>query len=237
MNTRLVIAGFALAALLAGCTDVVDGAGNSALTAGPAGGSSTPAFPGPTSGAATPTAPGSTAPRSTSVAQPPTTCPHVVYPAAKLAFDCMTTGLKASYNGKVWPLQEYKTVEKSTGWVAEQGAGHWGSSAGQSLEDIALNVRQQMIDAGGYGDNPTRITVADRAMTVDGHIARLLQTTFTINRAWARSNGTKVEQEKLWLVAIEVGAGDVSLWYASVPDLAKSLWPQIPSAIASIRVG
>jgi hypothetical protein len=207
MKIRLVMAGLALAALLTACTDVVNGSGTSGVSGGP------------------------------TISGSPTPCPHVAYPAARLAFDCITTGLTAAYHGEVWPVQEYKIVEPATGWVLETGAGHWGSPNGQSLEDIALNVRQQMVDAGGYGGHPTMVTDANRATTVDGATAREVQTTFSINPAWARSDGTKVKQEKLWIVAIEVGAGDVSLWYTSVPDLAKSLWPTVPSAIATIRVG
>jgi hypothetical protein len=215
MALRRLAAGIALAALLAGCTDVVSGSGRRVGTAAPT----------------SPTPPGS------SSVPAPTTCPHVVYAGAKLSFDCITDGLKAFYDGDVWPVSERKTVEQSTGWLVEQGAGHWGSPDGKSLEEIALDVRQRMIDSESYGSNPKVITVADRATTVDGAKARLLQTTFTLNRAFARSEDTKVKQEKLWIVAIEVAPGDVSLWYASVPDLVKSLWPKVPSAIAAIQVG
>ena len=74
-------------------------------------------------------------------------------------------------------------------------------------------------------------------MTIDRHAAHLLQTTVTINPAWARQDGTKVKQERLWIIAIEVAADDVSLWYTSLPDLASALWPKVPATIASIRVG
>jgi hypothetical protein len=80
-------------------------------------------------------------------------------------------------------------------------------------------------------------TGASRAIKVDGRPAYLLRTTFGINPAWARGEGTAVKQERLWLLAIEVAPNDVSLWYASVPDLVASLWPKVPAAIASIKVG
>lgn len=167
----------------------------------------------------------------------PTACPHVVYPAAKLVFTCLTSGMRAEYTGPVWPVRETKVVETSTDWVLEEGAGHWGSNNGSTLAAIAADVRQQMISTGGYGDNPSVRTVASRKTTIDGTSAYLLQTTVTINPAWARTYRTKVSQERLWIVAIEVRSGDVSLWYASIPDLAKQLWPDIAHAIASIKVG
>jgi hypothetical protein len=145
--------------------------------------------------------------------------------------------MTAHYNGQVWPVSGARTVEASTSWVLEEGAGHWGSPEGATLSDIAFNVRLQMISVGGYGDHPGIHTVADRPMKVDGAPAHLLQTTFTINRAWARANGTKVRQEKLWIIAIQVAPNDVSLWYTSLPDLVKSLWKKVPATIATIRVG
>lgn len=220
MKFRLAASVVALAAIVSGCTSAVSGLGHLALSPGPARPSTPP---------------------SASLPEPPTGCPNVVYPAAKLSFACITTGLTQNYTpsfpGQIWPLREYKTVEPSTNWVLEEGAGHWGSPEGSSLRDIALNIRQQMVANAGYGENPKVETVASRATTIDGAPAYLLQTTFTIDPTWAEANKTKVKQEKLWIVAIKIGSGDVSLWYASVPDLTKSLWPKVPDVIASIRVG
>ncbi len=221
-RVRLVALLAACATLLGACTTVVSGSGSNGL----AGRSPRP----------TPTAPVPAQPQAR-----PTGCPHVRFAAAHLSFDCITGGMQASYNGSVWPVTEYKTVEPQTstnsGWILEEGAGHWGSPQGTSLADIAANVRQQMLNAHGYGAAPIVHTVADRDMTIDGHAAHLLQTTVTINPAWARQDGTKVKQERLWIIAIEVAADDVSLWYTSLPDLASALWPKVPATIASIRVG
>jgi hypothetical protein len=160
-----------------------------------------------------------------------------VYPAARLAFDCITTGLRVFRDGPVWPFAERRVVEPATDWLVEQGAGHWGSADGVALVDIALNVRQQMLDAESYGTSPTVRTVTSRRTEVDGHPAYLLRTTFGINPAWAKGAGTEVKQERLWLLAIRVAHNDVSLWYASVPDIVSSLWHKVPAAIASISVG
>lgn len=227
-NRAAAIVVVACAALLAGCTTVVNGTGHSGPVAGP----STPPPPAPT----TPGSTGSPAPPT-----PPTGCPHVVYPAAKLSFDCIASGFTRTYQPNdpqaVWPFRVSRVVERSTNWVLEQGAGHWGSPGKHSLSALALLVRGEMISVGGYGANPHVDTVASRPTTVDGAHAYLLQTTFTLDRAWARAHGTKVKREKLWILAIDVGPDDVSLWYTSVPDLVKSLWAKVPATIASIKVG
>ena len=203
------------AVLLAGCSDVVNGTG-AALGAGPR---------------------GAGGPSSTAPAAPPTGCPQVDYPAAHLRFECITSGMRAFYQGQVWPVSERRTVEPSTGWVLEEGGGHWGSPDGVALVDIALNARQQMLDASSYGSQPAVRTVVSKATKVDGAPAYLVQTNFGINPAYARAAGTAVKQERLWIIAIQVAPNDVSLWYISVPDLVKSLWPKVPSVIASIKVG
>lgn len=201
-------------ALLAGCTDVVAGAGSIALRRGAS----------------------SPAPQSTGAPAPPTGCPRVGYPGAHLSFDCITTGMRLFRNGDVWPVSVRRTVEPATGWLLEEGGGHWGSADGVALVDIALNVRQQMLDDGAYGLAPDVRTVASHPTTVDGRPGYLVQTTFDLNPGWARRDGTKVRQERLWMLAIEVARNDVSLWYISVPDLVRALWPKVPSVIASIKV-
>jgi hypothetical protein len=199
-----------LALLLAGCSDVVSGTG---------------AVRG--AGRASTAAP----------AAPPTGCPRVGYPAAKLSFACITAGMHAFYQGQPWPVSERKTVERSTGWLLEEGGGHWGSPDGVALVDIALNVRQQMLDNESYGTQPTVRTVVSKHTKVDGAPGYLVQTDFGINPAYAQQAGTKVQEERLWILAIRVARNDVSLWYVTVPDLVKSLWAKVPRVIASIKVG
>jgi hypothetical protein len=233
---RLVVAALAGVGLLAGCTDVVGGTG---AIGGPSGSSSSPDFPGQSSapsGAPSASAPGSPGSPSSTVS-PPTACPRVTFAAAKLAFDCLGSGFEPDTNGQIWPLRESKTVEPATGWMVEEGAGHWGATDGHSLAEIAKNVRSQMADAGGYGDTPTLTTLADDDTTVDGADAHLLHTRFTLDPTWAKQNNTAVKQEQLWILAIKVGTDDVSLWYTSIPDLVKDLWAKVPSIIKSIKVG
>ncbi|MDT4910894.1 MAG: hypothetical protein QOC66_22 [Pseudonocardiales bacterium] len=243
MRLRLAAAALAAVGLLAGCADVVDGSGALGGTAGPSGPSSTPDFPGqsggPSASAPSLSPPGSSAPGSGSASggPPPTPCPHVTFAGAKLSFDCITTGFVSETDNAVWPLTEVKTVEAGTGWVLEEGAGHWGPAQGRTLGDIAKSVRTQMVDEGGYGDNPTIDTVSDADTTVDGAQAHLLHTKFSLNPAWAKTRKTAVKQEQLWIVAIKVGSDDVSLWYTSIPDLVSELWAKVPSIIKTIKVG
>jgi hypothetical protein len=243
MRIRLAVAALAGVGLLAGCADVVDGTGALGGTGAPSGSSSSPDFPGQSSASSgsvtgSPSLPSASGSGPSSTAVPPTPCPHVSYAAAKLSFDCITTGLTARSN-PVWPLAEAKTVEPSTGWVLEEGAGHWGAAAGRTLSEIAKSVRTQMIDGEGYGTNPTVTTLADDDTTVDGAEAHLLHSKMTLDPAWVakQSPKTAVKQEQLWILAIKVGTDDVSLWYSSIPDLASELWTKVPSIIKSIKVG
>jgi hypothetical protein len=139
-------------------------------------------------------------------------------------------------DGNVWPVAVRRTVEPSTGWLLEEGGGHWGSADGVALVDIALNVRQQMLDDSAYGLAPDVRTTVSHPTTIDGKRAYLVETTYDLNPVWARHAGTKVRQERLWMLAIEVAPNDVSLWYISVPDLVRSLWAKVPSVMASIKV-
>ncbi len=102
-------------------------------------GSSTTA-PAPGSSSASPTR----RPPARTSSTPPRNCRSTASPP----------GSPPSTTEHVWPVSERKVVEPATDWVLEEGAGHWGSPEGSSLADIAGNVRQQMVDLGGYGANP-----------------------------------------------------------------------------------
>lgn len=242
MKIRWALAALATIGLLAGCSTVVNGTGSTALTGGASGAARSPDFPNRSGSAPQPSDTGEApAPEpsgsSGSAAEAATPCPNVSYPYAHLAFACITTGMTQQLDGDVWPLSEIKPVDAAgSGWVLDEGAGHWGATEGHSLSAIAENVRQQMVDNDNYGDNPTVHTDASKDTTVDGAPAHLLQTTFTIDPAWAKANKVTVKQEKLWIIAIEVGSDDVSLWYVSVPDLVSTLWAKVPTTIASIKI-
>jgi hypothetical protein len=238
---RIAVAGLALGVLLTGCSSVVDGSGTlgraSAPSAGPsanlpssAGG---PTLSGPV---ATPSAPISPPGSGSSAAGAITPCPHVEYPYANLSYDCITTGLARISGDKIWPLLQIKTVEPATHWVLEEGAGRWGPAGGKTLGAIAQQVRTQMVDGGSYLTAPKVTTVSDKDVTINGVAAHVLQTTMTLNPAAAKKDGTKVREERLWIVTVSVGSGDVSVWHTSIPDLARSYWAAVPALIDTIRV-
>ncbi|PZS32785.1 MAG: hypothetical protein DLM58_09150 [Pseudonocardiales bacterium] len=240
-SIRAASAAVLLAAVLSACATTVNGTGRFAGTGVPQSGD----FPSPTTGSSStsalpPSQASTPAPPSNSGTSRPAgtfTCPTIRYPFAHLAFDCIVGGMAVDTKDNIWPLRLYKTVEASTSWVFEEGAGNWGDPGSKSLTDIALAVRTRMITAGGYGTSPTPTTVTDTDTTVGGAPAHVLQTTITLNPAWAKGRGTKVTSEKLWIVVLKVGAKDDSLWYTSIPNLASELWPKVPAIIQSIRGG
>jgi hypothetical protein len=238
-----VLTAVAVAALLAGCASVVTGSGTTSRSGGPSGSSTSPDFPSasaapPSGEPRTPSASSSAAPPSASSSGPTAgsdfTCPSIVYRFAHLTFNCITTGLQARTTDKVWPLKETKSVEPN--WAMEMGAGHWGPAAGQSLASITQTVRTRMINDTAYGPSPKVETTGGANTTVAGVRAYVLKSTFTINPAYATKNHIKVKLEKSWIVAMQVGPNDISLWYTSLPDLVSNLWASVPTAMASIHV-
>jgi hypothetical protein len=235
--------GIVLATVLAACSTTVDGSGHAANAAPTTAPTNATDFP-TTSGAPAPPAPSTSDSSSvpsggSSSSGAPTgsfTCPSIVYPHAHLKFDCITAGLTLNTANAIWPVSLYREVEGNTHWVLEEGAGNWGDPKSASLRDVTVEVRTQMVDSSGYGTSPTLTVVRDADATVGGVPAHVLQTTITLNPSWARSRGTKVKSEHLWIVAMKVSATDYTLWYASIPDLAEALWPKVPAVMASIRV-
>ena len=228
-----------LAGLLTGCASVVDGTGTVGRSAVPT--ASTPvAAPTDTGGPslsppiATPTL--TPSPAGSTAAGAVTPCPHVRYPYANLAYDCITTGMTQVTTDKIWPLEQIKTVEPATHWVFEEGAGHWGPTKGQSLGAIARQIRAQMIAGGSYLAAPKVTTDSDKDVAINGATAHVLQSTMTLDPAAAKKAGTKVRAEKLWIVTVSVGSDNVSAWHTSIPDLVKSYWPKVPALIDTIRV-
>ncbi len=166
---------------------------------------------------------------------PTYSCPQVDYQLAHLRFNCIADGLTFRTDEPIWPLVGSKSVEPSTSWVFEEGADNYGDLGSKTLADIPRGARTRMIDLGFYGTTPKVTTVADKATTVAGQTAHLLQTTFTLSPTFRALRKTKVKQEKLWIIAIQNG-NDVVLWYTSLPDLVSNLWAKVPATIASIKI-
>lgn len=239
MTVRHRLAGAALAVAFAvglgACASTVDGSGHAVAPSSQPSGFPTPSQ----SPAPTPTDSSSPAPPTgSSPSSEPgehLTCPTITYPHAHLRFDCIDPGLTLGTNA-VWPVSLHKTVEKSTGWVLEEGAGNWGAPGSDSMSGIAREVRTQMIGGGGYGKSPKLNVVRDSAARVGGVQARVLQTNITLNRAWAKARGTKVTSEHLWIVVMKVSDSDYTLWYTSIPNFASNLWSKVNAVMDSIRV-
>ena len=242
MNSRqglgILAAGLVCAAAVAACSSTVEGTGHavaapSQATDFPTSASAPGPVPSASSASVTPTA-SSVPPTGTPSGE--FTCPTITYPHAHLTFDCIIGGLTLSTSNPIWPVSLHKTVEPSTGWVLEEGAGNWGDPGSRSATSIARGIRSQMIAEGGYGSSPTLRVLQDADTTVGGVPAHVLQTAITLNSAWARGRGTKVTSERLWIVVMKVSDSDDTVWYTSIPNLASSLWPQVPTIMKSIRV-
>lgn len=249
-----MLAGLLCAGVVAGCASTVDGHGQLArhrsLPTGfpaptgsaPSGfaapsGSAPSGFPAPSDSASS-QPPGPTdgfgPPSSPAVPTPATDCPHISYPYAQLAFDCITSGLEYVPSGAVWPLNLQKSVEPN--WALSEGAGRWGAANGHTLKTIAEQVRTQMVDTGAYGPSPGVRTTSSKAAKIAGVDAWVLQTTFTIDAAYREQQKLTVQTEKSWIVALKVGAADVSLWYVTIPDDVKQLWGKVASIMGTITV-
>lgn len=232
---RLTAMAILLAAGLSACSATVDGSGHAETPSSH--GMDFPSTSAPPTDAATDvsSAPAPTATASSATPAASLNCPTITCPRAHLRFDCITDGLTLNPRNKIWPVSLYKRVEAS-GWAMEEGAGNWGPPGSQSERAIALQVRDTMVGNAGYGTSPTLKVDVDAAATIGAVPAHILQTTITINPAWARENGTKVTSEKLWIVVLRVSPGDDALWYASIPNLVAQLWRKVPATVRSIRV-
>lgn len=217
-RVRVLAAAALLAASVSACATTVDGSGQRVA-------------PPPS------TNPAPTGPAEPAIPPGRFTCPRIAYPHAHLSFNCVVGGLKVSVDNPVWPVSLRETVETETGWVVEEGAGNWGDPGPDSQSAIAKQVRTHMVDAGQYGDSPTLKTSQDAKTTIAGVRAHVLQTTITLNPAWAKERGTGVRTERLWIVVLAVSAHDTALWYVSIPNLASRLWARVPGTIRSIHAG
>lgn len=217
-RVRVLAAAALLAVSVSACATTVDGTGQR-VTPAPS------------------TNPLPTGPAEPAVPEGRFSCPRVAYPDAHLSFNCVVGGLAVSAKNPVWPVSLRKTVESETGWVVEEGAGNWGDPGSDSPSAIAKLVRTHMVDAGQYGESPTLKTAQDAKTTIGGVRAHVLQTTITLNPAWAKQRGTAVKTERLWIVVLAVSAHDTALWYVSIPNLASRLWARVPATIRSIHAG
>jgi hypothetical protein len=230
-----IVVGLAAAGLLlAGCTQIVSGHGAAANGSGSPPNSDFPSSsPGPTPTTTAPTAPSTPTPTSA----PPSSashlaCPHVVDGTARLAYDCITTGMTQGRNA-MWPVDFELLVD--TGWTLDEGSG--GISRGGVNPAVAAKVLTQEMLQVDYGTPaPASKTVHDADLNVGSATGHVVQTLITLNPTFRARQHLRVKQEQLWLVVVPAGGGQFSAWYVSVPDLQKQLWPTVPALLKTLRV-
>jgi hypothetical protein len=214
------------ACLLAACTAAVGGSGKVGLPPAPTYPEPTYPVPGPpTSIVPGPAVPGGGAPASVH-------CPTVSDPAAGLSFRCVSPDI-TERNDVLWPLNLGKTVEK--GWALGEGAAGIIVPSGTALQQITHVVLQEMIALQYWGPNPGVTTVSSAAATVAGVDAWVQRMSFTINPNYRTQQGLTVRTEHTWLVAMQLESTEVALWYVTLPDEVKQLWPTVPALIKSIK--
>ncbi len=160
-------------------------------------------------------------------------CPTVSAPEIGLSFRCVTSGI-AMTPDPLWPLSLVKQVEP--GWVLGEGAGVVGGATSMTLAQLTGRLRTEMVSLGSWGPNPGVHTVANKATKVAGVDAWLLQTTFTINAAYRQAQHLKVRTERTWIVALHASGQRIAVWYVTLPDEVKNLWPTVPALISSIKL-
>ncbi len=214
----------AAALVLAGCSQTVSGTGlrGNAPSGAPSQGPGTSGPPPQTSSSS---APESSAPPAAHLA-----CPHVVDSSANLAYDCIVAGMTNSTTS-TWPVKFEKEVDVQ--WSMDEGSGRVDSS--QSPAAVAASLTSSMA-AADYGPHAGVKKEQDADTTVDGKKAHLVQTLMTIDPTYRKQRHLKVTQERLWIVAVQVSADQVSAWYVSVPSVQKALWPRVPNLIKSLKV-
>jgi hypothetical protein len=224
--------GLALAGLvLAGCAEKVSGHGESGgatTPVTPSGGSSTtPSSPGQT-GETSPAPPSSTG--NTSAPKAHLACPRVVDVTAHLAYDCVSAAMTPSISS-VWPFNVQRPVD--THWTMDEGSG---PVVGSRPAAAAENMVARMIGVSYGTPRPKTKTVQNVDVTVGSVRGHLIQTLITLDPGYVKAQHLRVKQERLWLVIVPVASGKLSGWYASIPDLAKGLWPLVPSLIKGLQI-
>jgi len=159
-------------------------------------------------------------------------CPHVVDPAAGLAYDCIVAGMARTSNS-TWPLKFEKEVDVQ--WTMDEGSGSAGAAGGQDVAEVATRLTGEM-EQSNYGPTPGIKKEQDTDTTVDGKKAHLVQTLMTIDPTYRKSRHLKVTQERLWILTVQRSPDQIAAWYISVPSVQKALWPKVASLIKSIKV-
>ena len=216
----------ALAVAVVGCTQTVSGHGTA---------SNPPPSSTPSSGSDT----SSSEPSTSSSASAPNdvACPVIVDNLAKLSYPCIVnsmTQLVDTSHPVIWLTQVALRVEPT--WYMNEGSRALTETSGVPLTTINTTMMSAMQANTYWGDNAKATTKANKAMTIDGHQARLLQTLMTIDPAFRKKNHLKVKTEMVWLVAIRVTDATAAAFFCSVPDEVQNYWPLVPRIITQVKV-
>ncbi|HEX2308580.1 MAG TPA: hypothetical protein VHI14_09705 [Jatrophihabitantaceae bacterium] len=213
----------ALAVAVVGCTQTVSGHGTA----------SNPPSSSPNSGSDT----SSSEPSTSSSASAPNdvACPVVVDNLAKLSYPCIVNTMTTLRDPTgIWQTQVALPVEPQ--WYMNEGSRSLTETSGVSLSTINTTVMTAMKANEFWGANAKATTKASKAMTIDGHQARLLQTLMTVSPTVRQQRHLKVKTEMVWLVAIRVTDTTSAAFFCSVPDDVKKYWPLVPRIITQVKV-
>lgn len=214
----------ALAVAVVGCTETVSGHG-------------TASNPPPSSAPGSESDNSSSGPSTSSSASAPNdvACPVIVDNLAKLSYPCIVNTMKQlADQTQIWLTQVALQVEPT--WYMNEGSRGLTEASGVSLTTINTTIMNAMKANEFWGKNAKATTKANKATTIDGHQARLLQTLMTVSPAVRKQQHLKVKTEMVWLVAIRVSDTDSAAFFCSVPDEVKKYWPLVPTIISQIKV-
>ena len=122
----------------------------------------------------------------------------------------------------------------SANWVALVSTGVAGRDSydPKNLEATAGRIASQFARSGFAGVRVAQKSLADKAITVDGHRGHLLQQHFTY-----RVPGLKSHGETVWVGVVDLGADrGGAVFLASIPDTHKQLAADVRTAIASLKI-
>jgi hypothetical protein len=162
-------------------------------------------------------------------------CPVIVDNLAKLSYPCIVNTMKQlADQTEIWLTQVGLRVE--TNWNMNEGSRALTETSGVPLTTINTTIMSAMKANQFWGPNAKATTKASKAMAIDGHQARLLQTLMTVSPAFRQQQHLKVKTEMVWLVAIRVTDTAAAAFFCSVPDEVKKYWPVVPRIITQVKV-
>ncbi len=117
-------------------------------------------------------------------------------------------------------------------WVASVTIGQLVAGDGFFSPQEGAQIVAQCVVGRFYGDAVvTRNDVTDKAATVDGHDAWVLESQLSFH-----IDGLQTEGERMILVVVDTGDGEAGLYYASIPDTVPDLVQPARDAMNQLAV-